>query len=453
MNLIPLLAVFVPWARTPVSLFTAIYIACCVLSLEVQAITCLGIGTLRDLVPFNLAAAVGTTVWQLRRGAPAWQWRKAVSGIAPWPAVVAAAALVMAVNLALPVEAADQYQLERIAQIERLGTLDYNPSADPKVNIAGAFYELMLADLKQVPVVGPLLLRMHGILGLLLYLVTLATVRTWFSQGSSPWIRSLLLIVPVIFHQLVLIKNDLFFAAPSLVVLAWLVALEEDVSWADLLWAGWLTGLVVGGKGVNYPLAIVLVAGVWIITRRRLVSATAWIAAGGAAGAVCSGLVLIAVQNLQVYGDILATGPMNEMTRWYDSASHAAVGILRFAVSLGDMGQLTTRLWPNRGGWGGTFGLPLLWALAVILANVTRARDARRALLCAGACFFLFALGFPDADLAHRIVLGPGLLLLIVALQVSARSPARWPRLAAIPVVVLSAVQIVRSAVLYSWRS
>ena len=98
MNLIPLLVVFVPWARTPLSLFTAIYFACGVLSLEVQAITCLGIGTLRDLVPFNLAAAVGATVWQLRRGAPAWQWRTAVGGIAPWPAVVAARPLVMAVT-------------------------------------------------------------------------------------------------------------------------------------------------------------------------------------------------------------------------------------------------------------------------------------------------------------------------------------------------------------------
>ena len=76
--------------------------------------------------------------------------------------------------------------------------------------------------------------------------------------------------MPVVFHQLVLIKNDLFFAAPSLVVLAWLVAPKDDVSWVDLLWAGWLAGLVVGGKGVNFPLAIVLVLGVWIFQRRRI---------------------------------------------------------------------------------------------------------------------------------------------------------------------------------------
>ena len=144
---------------------------------------------------------------------------------------------------------------------------------------------------------------------------------------------------------------------------------------------------------------------------------------------------------------------MIEMTRWYDSPINAVGGILRFAVSLGDMGQVTTRLWPDRGGWGGTFGLPFIWALTVILANLTAAREGRRALLCAGACFILFALGFPEADIAHRIVLGPALLLMIVALQAAARSPARWPHVAAIPVVLLSAAQIVRSALLYLWRS
>jgi hypothetical protein len=454
MNFIPLLAVFVPWARTPLSAFTAIYFACCVLSLEVQAITSLGTGTLRDLVPFNLAAAVGSAVWQWRHGAARWGWREVVPRVAPWPVVAGLAALVVTINILLPVEAADPYQLERIAQIERLGTLDYNPSADPKVNIAGAFYELVIADLKQIPVVGPLLVRMHGLLGLVLYLVTLAAVRTWFGLGDSAWTRSLLLVVPVVFHQFVLIKNDLFFAAPSLVVLAWLVSARDDVSWVELMWAGWLTGLVVGAKGVNYPLAIVLMFAVWVLQRRRIVSATALVTLGGLVGAVCSGLLLVAVLNLRVYGDVLASGPMSEMARWYDSPSHAAVGVVRFFMSLADMGQATTRIWPGRGGWGGTFGLPLIWAVVVLVYGYAAgARDAGRALLFAAAFFVLFALGFPDSDIAHRIVMGPGLLLLVVALQVASRYPVRWPRQAAIPVVLLSAAQIVRSAVLYSWRS
>ena len=453
MNLIPLLAVFVPWARTPLSLFTGIYLACCVLSLELQVLTCTGVGTLRDLVPLNLAAAVGAVLWHRRLRTPAWGWTRATGSVAPWPAVIGMSALVIGINLALPVEAADPYQLERIAQIERVGTLEYNPSADPKVNIAGAFYELVIADLRQIPIAGPVLVRMHGVLGLLLYLLTLATVRTWLDQGTSPWMRSLFLVVPVVVHQLVLIKNDLFFGAPSLVVLAWLVALQDDVSWQDLLWAGWLTGLIVGGKGVNFPLAVILVLGCWIFLRRSILTTTWWIGIGGVAGAVCSGLLLIAVQNLRVYGDVFASGPMADMTRWYDSWTHAATGVLRLAISLVDLGQVTTRLWPDRGGWGGTFGLPIVWALAVLLAHAASSRDARRALACFTGFLLLFALMFPDADLAHRIVLGPGLLLLVVAVHTATRVPARWPQIAAVPVVLLSAAQIVRSALLYLQRS
>ena len=119
-----------------------------------QVITCLGIGTLHDLVPFNLAAAVGATVWQLRRarrpgrGGRRWRNRALASHRGRGRSGDGR-------EHRLPVEAADAYQLERIAQIERLGTLDYDPSADPKVNIVtGAFYELMLADLKQIPL-GP----------------------------------------------------------------------------------------------------------------------------------------------------------------------------------------------------------------------------------------------------------------------------------------------------------
>ena len=37
-----------------------------------------------------------------------------------------------------------------------------------------------------------------------------------------------------------------------------------------------------------------------------------------------------------------------------------------------------------------------------------------------------FATAFHDADLAQRIVLGPGLLLLVVAISVAGRSTARW---------------------------
>src|SRR5690606_25698560 len=85
-------------------------------------------------------------------------------------------------------------------------------------------------------------------------------------------------------------------------------------------------------------------------------------------------------------------------------------------ISLFDLGLVTRVLWPGRGGWGGTFGLPFLWALAV-LALHARLRPARWALAIAGFQFIVFAAVFPDADLSHRIVLAPALAAIVVALH------------------------------------
>ena len=49
MNLIPLLAALVPWAATPLAAFTRIYVACSILSLEMQLVTWLDVGSLRSL--------------------------------------------------------------------------------------------------------------------------------------------------------------------------------------------------------------------------------------------------------------------------------------------------------------------------------------------------------------------------------------------------------------------
>jgi hypothetical protein len=63
-----------------------------------------------------------------------------------------------------------------------------------------------------------------------------------------------------------------------------------------------------------------------------------------------------------------------------------------------------------------------------------------------------FAIAFHDAYLAQRIVLGPGLLLVVVAASIADRSPARWVRTSLSLAVVLSAAQIVRSVLLYLAR-
>src|SRR5262245_60531132 len=238
MNLLPLLAAFVPWARTPLSAFTSIYLSCALLSIEMQLVTVTRTGSLRALVPLNLLVAGGSTIWHYRQARRPWAWVAPVREWAPIPALPLVAALVLFLNLWLPFEAADAYQLERVLQIERTGTLSYDGAADPKVNIATGFYELMVADLRHLPF-GTTIVRLPGVVGVAMYTLALAAIAPWFSARSL-WARTLLFLIPVVFHQFVLLKNDLFLALPSLVALAWLVSGSTQKPVHHAAWAGWL---------------------------------------------------------------------------------------------------------------------------------------------------------------------------------------------------------------------
>ena len=449
MNLLPLLAALVPWARTPLTAFTSVYLACALLSLEMQLVTVTHTGSLRALVPLNLLVAVASAAWHLRQGRRAWAWVEPVRQWAPMPALLFVAAVVLFLNVWLPFEAADRYQLERVDQIERLGTLSYDGAVDPKVNIATGFYELMVADLRQLPF-GPTIVRLHGVIGVGMYALTLAAVAPWFSARST-WARTLLLFVPVVFHQFVLLKNDLFLALPSLAALAWLVSGSAEKPLRHAAWAGWLAGMVVGSKTANAPVAAALAMGVLLFHPPRLRALFA-LAAGGLAGAICGGLALTLFQNSIFYGDMLASGPMSEIGGLNTSLREALVSVGRFLISLVDLETVTTRVWPGRGGWGSTLGFPGIWALAVLISHAGRFSEAWKALLASGACMLAFATVFHEADIAQRIVLGPGLLLVLVATSVADRSTARWVGPSLSLAVVLSAAQIVRSVLLYLER-
>jgi hypothetical protein len=80
--------------------------------------------------------------------------------------------------------AADPYHLDRMAQIERLGTLAYDLAAEPKVNSFSWAYELVLADIHQIPYVGGVLLRLHGLFGIAIYLLALSAARTWLRRSK-----------------------------------------------------------------------------------------------------------------------------------------------------------------------------------------------------------------------------------------------------------------------------
>ena len=127
----------------------------------------------------------------------------------------------------------------------------------------------------------------------------------------------------------------------------------------------------------------------------------------------------------------------------------------RFALSLVDLGLLTGQLWPGRGGWAGTLGLPFIWAVVVLVLHYARAPEARWTIWIAAFHFAAFAAVFPDADLHHRLALAPGLLVVSVALSLLHRGEkySDAARLALVPVVMLSSAQLLRSSVLYVLRA
>lgn len=460
MNLLLLLAGLRVWAApSSTALFSRIFAAISVLSLEIQAATWLGIGTLRTLVVLNIVFAAVLFAWQRRRVDGAFReltWgigsnapRVGVLGGVPWSAALALGLLVLALNIMRPVEAADPYHLDKVTHIEQTGSWAYDLNADKKINILSNVYELALADLDQVPVVGPSFVRFHGIIGLFLYLAAIASARELLGVRSGwPW--AVLVVVPVVFHQLVLIKNDLFVAIPGFVVLAWVVGRASQAEPQEFLWAAWLAGFSVAVKLTNLPLLMVTVVAVWPAANRvTLLRATML---GALLGILSGGLLFILIENLRWYGELM---PVADMSSRYAGQVDRVVGIFRFAISLVDLGLITRVVWPGRGGWGGTFGLPFVWAIAVLLLRVRSMPEARWTLAICAFQLLAFAVVFPDADVAQRLALAPALLAIVVALTASATDGAfaRQARLALVPVLLLSAAQIGRSALLYLEQS
>jgi hypothetical protein len=246
------------------------------------------------------------------------------------------------------------------------------------------------------------------------------------------------------------VKNDLMGAMPVLLVLAWVVARLRVASPVEVAWAAWLGGIALGMKLPSFPVAVIL-AGAIVVERRewRVLGA----AAGGAAlGLVSGGLLFTFVENARIYGS--STEPLRELGNRNTTIGEIAVSVGRFFISLFDMGLVTHRWWPGRGGWGGTYGLPLIWAFALLLWSRHRP-EVRRTAVIALAYWVAFAAAYPDADIAHRLAIAPGLLVIAVAAVIAddqAAAPRAF-RLAAVAVIGVSAAQIVRSAALYLARA
>ena len=448
MNVLVLLAGLRPWRGEPLSVLARVFAAVALVSIEMQAATWWRLGTLRSLVILNAGLALGALLL----------WRPAEDPVSaevprrrlPLAALLLLGGVVLLLNVMRPLEAADPYHLQRVAQIERLGTLEYDVEADPKVNVLGWAYELVLADLQQIPVAGPLLLRLHGAIFLAVYALAVAAVRQWLAGGPR-WCWSALFAVPVLFHQLVLIKNDLFGAVPAFVALCWLVTRARSAPCREIAWAASLAGFAVAMKLTSFPVAVVMAA-VILIDRRGEWRPVVCALAGGVVGAIAGGLPFTLALNARWYGD--AIEPLSALGNRHGSVAGALLGEARFAISLFDFGLLTPDWWPRRGGWGATFGAPLVWALVVLIARCRAAPEARRALAIAGSSWLLFASVYPDADVAHRLALAAGLLPIAVAVHLLGHDHDRnrWLRAALVGVLAISSVQIARSAILYLAR-
>jgi hypothetical protein len=445
-NLILLLLAARCWQGRPIERATRVLASIAALSIEMQVATWSGLATLDRLVLFNAVLAIASLLLWARRSQAG---TREPSTLPPWLATLALAALVLGVSAVRPVTAADPYHLLRVEQIQRMGTLAYDPTAaDVKVNALAGVYELILADLR-IPGLGVSLLWLHGLLGLALYIVALSVIAEWLPP-PRPWMLIVLLVIPVVYHQFVLVKNDLFGAVPALIALAWLVARLPAARSAEVAWAAALVGFAVGVKVSSAPIAVVFAIAV-LHDRHADWKALTMTLAGGIAGGVAGGLLFTIVENIRVYGGIIA--PYAELGNQTGTPAQALVSIGRFAISLVDLGIVTARVWPGRGGWGGTFGLPFVWALVVIAVN-WRIPNVRRAAIIGAGCFVLFAALYPDADLAQRMMIAPGVLIIATAVSALATSGPWMPRLrtALSIVIALSAAQIARSAYLYTIR-
>src|SRR5688572_27648869 len=303
MSLLPLLGALLPWALSPADAVFRTVLAVSLLSIEMQFVTLSGVGSLQAIAVVNALISVAAAGWQLSRRRPDVTWMSSLLRVAPWPALLSLAVLVLLLNLTLPLEFADPYNQQRVEQIERLGTLEYSPDADPKVNIVGFLYELTLADIRMLPAIGPALARLHGVFGMLFYLLGLAAIRDWLKADATRWPWTALLVIPVVFHAFVLVKNDLFFAVPAAVALVWLITRAREGSWRETAGAAWSIGMVATYKPTNLPLAIILVGGVLAVQRKRPWRSLGALALGGIGGALVGGLFFTLLQNDRWYGD------------------------------------------------------------------------------------------------------------------------------------------------------
>jgi hypothetical protein len=380
-------------------------------------------------------------------------------------AAVAVLGLLLAVLVARAVlfvpESADPYHLVKTALLADTLSLRHLPVLDSKINVLGYLYELGLADLamgtealqRWAGLQGPLLVGIYfaAVLLILSAFAMKATADERQTGAAVPW-HALLLpcLIPAVFHQGILVKNDLFAALLALPALLILYDEHATSRLGRCAAAGLLAGLAASVKATMLPvglaIAICLPRTPDTVARRTRAAA----GAGFLAGIVIGGLAYVSLANVATYGTV--TGPISS-GNLVTSVTGAGVSLGRFVMSWFDASLVTRNLWPDRGGWGGAYGPAFVWALMVLAVHSVRNQRARRAMTITLVCLVPFGLLYPDADLAHRMALAPAVFAIIAAIEIEAARGAfqRWgpSAVAAALCVVVSAAMIARSSAAY----
>ncbi|HET9361106.1 MAG TPA: hypothetical protein VFO58_15255 [Vicinamibacterales bacterium] len=351
-------------------------------------------------------------------------------------------------TLFLP-ESADPYHLVKVWTLNSTGSLRAVPSADWKINAMGYLYELALLDVTLGSTVLQLWSGVQGPMLFLGYVMAIVWALKRATRSVPAYALLLPCLAPVVFHQGILIKNDLFAALLLIPALLLLFEFRADEASGGALSIGFLAGLAASVKTSSAP---ALVAVALFLPWRPLPLAARTRAAAGAGfvlGLLGGGLAFVVVQNVSVYGS--PTGLLAGTGNATESIPAAAVSLGRFVMSWFDFGLVTRQIWPGRGGWGGAFGPAFLWALAVLVIRA-RQREPRRALGIVLSCLVPFGLVYPDADLAHRLAIAPAVFAILAAIGIEAtRGTLKgWTPVAAAGIVsvVLSGALLARS----SWQ-
>lgn len=347
-------------------------------------------------------------------------------------------------------EAADPYHLVKTALLANTLSIAHLPVLDAKINAFGFLYELALADASMGSVALQQWLGLQGPLLFALYIVSIF----WMLRATDirlPWYAVLLpCLVPAVFHQGILVKNDLFAALLALPALRLLIDDNAATRLGRCAGAGMLAGLAVSVKATMAPVALALAVGLPRTPGERAWRTRAAAAAGFLAGIASGGLVQLWLANLATYGTVTGVISSGNLVA---SVPEAGISLGRFVMSWFDASLMTRTIWPDRGGWGGSFGPAFVWALAILALRSRRDPVARRVLTLTLVCLVPFGLAYPDADLAHRLAIAPAIVAIVSAIEIEARRGAfrTWSPAAvtALACAIMSAGMIARSSLAY----